>query len=365
MTTFNANNERIKREYFEWEREANGKSEQTITNVRAAIYLFEHFTKFQDFRSLHKETIITFKKDLTKKINKNTGKPVSQTYLLHTSTYLINFFKWLTSQQAYKRKIKSTNIAYFNLSDKDMQIAHSCKNKKIPTINQIESVVRAMPADNEIQKRNRALISFLILTGIRVSAITSLKLKHVILAEGYVEQNPDEVKTKFGKKITTYFFPAGDFLKEVFIEWYHFLLEEKNYDYDAPLFPRTMLSLDQNDQFKGENLDNRPWQSTTPIREIVKEAFHLAGFSYYNPHSFRDTLVRLAYERCKTPEDLKAWSQNLGHSSPLTTLTSYGAIETYNQGEIIKRLGVNKAEDNSSLKSLEKKIDLLLMQNHA
>lgn len=51
---------------------------------------------------------------------------------------------------------------------------------------------------------------------------------------------------------------------------------------------------------------------------------------------------KLNYEYCKTPEDFKAWSQNLGHNSPLTTFMSYGGhIEEYNQGAIIKRLGKN------------------------
>jgi hypothetical protein len=41
---------------------------------------------------------------------------------------------------------------------------------------------------------------------------------------------------------------------------------------------------------------------------------------------------------CRTPEDLKAWSQNLGHEKVLTTLTSYGEVECQRQGEIIHNL---------------------------
>ena len=36
------------------------------------------------------------------------------------------------------------------------------------------------------------------------------------------------------------------------------------------------------------------------------------------------------------PEEVKAWSQNLGHESPLTTFTSYGTIATDRQGELVR-----------------------------
>ncbi len=35
---------------------------------------------------------------------------------------------------------------------------------------------------------------------------------------------------------------------------------------------------------------------------------------------------------------MKAWSQNLGHAQMMTTFTSYGHVEEYRQGEIIKGL---------------------------
>jgi integrase len=347
MKQFNAENERVKRKYLEWEREANGKGSKTIDNIRAAIYMFEQSTKFKSFKRFNKDAAIAFKKELRTKKNQRTKDFVSKTYLLHTMRYLLDFFKWLSSQNGYKSKIRLPEIAYFNLLDKDIQIAQSQKSKKFPTVSQIERVIKNMPVDNEIQKRDRALIAFLIITGIRVNAVASIKLKHVFLEEGYIEQDPNEVKTKFGKRITTYFFPVGNYFIEIFVDWVTFLKNEKLFDYEAPLFPRTKLDLDQNDQFKRDCLDITPWQTTTSIRDVVKESFAAAGLRYYNPHSFRDTLVKTAYDLCKTPEEFKAWSQNLGHNSPLTTFTSYGQIESYNQGEIIKRLGKKQKKSNN------------------
>jgi integrase/recombinase XerD len=60
---------------------------------------------------------------------------------------------------------------------------------------------------------------------------------------------------------------------------------------------------------------------------------------YCNPRSFRDTLVHFGATPCKTPEEFKAWSQNLGHEGVLTTFYSYGQVGSRRQGEIIRTLG--------------------------
>ena len=59
---------------------------------------------------------------------------------------------------------------------------------------------------------------------------------------------------------------------------------------------------------------------------------------YFNPHSFRSTLVTLGEKVCPSPEAFKAWSQNLGHSHVLTTFTSYGTVASSRQAEILEAL---------------------------
>ena len=64
----------------------------------------------------------------------------------------------------------------------------------------------------------------------------------------------------------------------------------------------------------------------------------MAGLPYFNPHSLRNTLVCLGETICQTPEQFKAWSQNLGHEGVLTTFYSYGEVGNRRQGEIIQGL---------------------------
>ncbi|MGP8173195.1 MAG: site-specific integrase, partial [Terracidiphilus sp.] len=66
--------------------------------------------------------------------------------------------------------------------------------------------------------------------------------------------------------------------------------------------------------------------------------FELAGLPYFHPHSLRKTLARLGEQVCRSPEDFKAWSQNLGHEKVLTTFLNYGSVTCDRQGEILRGL---------------------------
>lgn len=107
---------------------------------------------------------------------------------------------------------------------------------------------------------------------------------------------------------------------------------------DDPLFPATRVECGASRQFEVAGLARKHWSTATPIRTIFRQAFEQAGLPYFNPHSIRDTLVQLGETVCKTPEDFKAWSQNLGHEQVLTTFLSYGTVGVRRQGEIIHGL---------------------------
>ena len=168
-----------------------------------------------------------------------------------------------------------------------------------------------MPFNSDIERRNRALIAFTLLTGARDSAIASGKLKHVDLVAGCVFQDAQEVRSKFSKTFTTYFLTVGDEIRQIVADWVKYLREEKLWSHDDPLFPATNVVLNNTNFFKVEGLKREHWSTATPIRKIFAEVFANAGLPYFNPHSFRNTLVRLGETVCQTPEAFKAWSQNL------------------------------------------------------
>ena len=96
----------------------------------------------------------------------------------------------------------------------------------MPTVEQIKHVIENMRETTDIEKRNRALIAFTLLTGIRDSAVASLKIKHVDLIANSVFQDAREVNTKFSKTFTSYFFPVGDDIREIVVNWVNYLKGE-------------------------------------------------------------------------------------------------------------------------------------------
>ena len=188
-------------------------------------------------------------------------------------------------------------------------------------------------------------MAFTLLTGARDSATASIKLKHIDLAAGCVYQDAREVKTKFSKTFTTYFFPVGSEIRQIVVDWVLYLRQDKAWEGDAPLFPTTQTSLGSSHQFEATGLKRGHWSTAAPIRAIFRDSFAAAGLPYFNPHSLRSTLVRLGETTCLTPEQFKAWSQNLGHEEVLTTFSSYGEVAHRRQGEIIIGLAEPKGAE--------------------
>jgi len=338
MTKYNVENERIKRKYFTYLKEAMRNSEATIDAAAKALARFENHTRHKNFKAFHYEQAIAFKKHLAEQKALQSGEKLSKATLHATLTQLKRFFQWLAWQPGYKSRLQYSDAEYFNLSDKDTRIATTQREQKIPTLEQIKHVINTMPNDTDIDRRNRALIAFTLLTGARDSAIASMKLKHVDLVEHCVNQDAREVNTKFSKTFNTFFFPVGDEIRQIVVEWITYLREAKLWGNNDPLFPATRVALGASMQFTVDGLDRKHWSNATPIRTIFRKAFTDAGLPYFNPHSFRNTLVRIGQEVCRTPEQFKAWSQNLGHEKVLTTFLSYGGVACQRQGEIIRDL---------------------------
>ncbi len=273
-------------------------------------------------------------------------KPLAVT-LYATLRALRGFFIWLAVQPGYKSKISHSDADYFNPTGRETRIARATRERPIPTLEQIRRVVQALPATNDIECRNRAVVAFTILTGMRDRAIASIKLKHIDLESRKVEQDARQVNTKFSKSFTTWFFPVGDDLVQIISDWVGYLRQDKLHGPEDPVFPATKVSLGADRQFEATGLDRKHWSGTGPIRKIFKAAFASAGLPYFNPHSFRKTLAQLGEKLCSSPEQFKAWSQNLGHERVLTTFSSYGEVAHERQREIINELG--RPHDPSSL----------------
>ncbi len=352
MAEHNPSNERIKRQYFAYLKEAKRHSEATVDAVAKALSRFEADTKYRDFKAFHFEQSIAFKNRLARQDSEVSGERLSKATLYATLAHLKRFFQWLAGQPGFKSRLRYTDADYFNLSDKDTRVATARRERHSPTIEQVKHVIATMPNDSEIKRRNCALVAFTLLTGARDSAIASMKLKHVDIAAGSVYQDAREVRTKNSKTFPTVFFPVGDDIQKIVTDWVEYLRGSKLWGNDDPLFPATQIAVGEECRFRVTGLDRKHWSNATPIRKIFCEAFESAGLHYFNPHSLRKTLVQLGQKLCKTPEDYKAWSQNLGHEGVLTTFVSYGQVDSRRQAEIIGGLAKPQQTERSDVEEI-------------
>src|SRR6185312_16962867 len=102
-----------------------------------------------------------------------------------------------------------------------------------------------MHAGTDIELRNRAVVAFTVLTGARDGAIASLNCKHVDVVEGKIVQDAREVRTKFSKTFTTWFFPVGEDIRQIVVDWVQYLDTLPLFGPTDPLFPATVIVQDQ------------------------------------------------------------------------------------------------------------------------
>lgn len=287
----NPKNDRTKREYLIWLKEARQRSAATVEQVRHAIDRLESHTGFKDFASFNREQALGFKRTFLASKAQRSGKPISKATAHHTLSAIREFLAWLQSRTGYRRRIDPADIAYLNLTTKDERVAHVSAPKAYASVEQYRAALFDMPTDTEIQRRDRAVMALLLLTGMRDAAAVSLKLRHVSIERGHVFQDPREVNTKFSKAINTFFFPVGDDVVDIVADWVGFLTREKLFSPNDPLFPKTLVEADDQRSFAAVGLSRDHWADATPVRPIFKTAFARVGLPYFKPHSVRDTLI--------------------------------------------------------------------------
>jgi integrase len=297
------------------------------------------FTGRADFKTFNQEQAKAFKKWLEKKTNKD-GALLSLSSMRAMLRNVRDFFEWLTIHPQYIRKIDGRAIQYLHLSDNANRAARASREVTPPTLAQLEKALHAMPHDTDIQKRDKAIIAFLVITCVRDDALVTLKMKDIDPAQKTVWQDPRHVRTKRRKGIVTRFVGAAmPSAETIFLEWFIYAKEKLKIAPDDPLFPSTLvLSNPKTLCFEVAGLSRVHWADAAPVREICKAAFAAVGLPYFNPHSFRNTIIQWAQKHC-TQLEFKAISQNVGHDHAMTTYNSYGTLSEAYQIEVVGKIG--------------------------
>ena len=128
--------------------------------------------------------------------------------------------------------------------------------------------------------------------------------------------------------------PVDDNARSIVADWVSELTRDHLWGPADPLFPKTQTGLAADGRFAPVGILREGWASGDRARDIIQGAFSAVGLPKFHPHSIRHALIRHATTLDLTPEEMKAWSQNLGHTDVLTTFLSYGQVPTHRQGEL-------------------------------
>lgn len=331
----NEDNERIKRKYMQYLRGAKRRDHSTVDKAMDAILRFETYTKFKSFKRFRIEQAMGFVAMMEDQTNARTGKPLAKSTIAATLAALRNFFEWLAGQQGYKSKISYSDKDYFNLSLKASRIANHRADIPYPSLEQCWHLFQSMLDGSDIARRNKAFVAFLMITALRDGAASSLRLKHIDLVEGAVHQDARQVRTKFSKTFTTWFMPVRPEYREFFDEYVHWLREDQLFGPEDPLFPKPKMMIGNNGGFQSQGLSRDLYASANGLRVMFGNAFYAAGLPKFSPHSIRKTVTKWGQAQYRKPEALKAFSQNLGHESVVTTIDSYCPVSAEEQRRLI------------------------------
>ncbi|WP_226925617.1 hypothetical protein [Meridianimarinicoccus sp. MJW13] len=143
---------------------------------------------------------------------------LSTSTIRHRASHLAGFFRWLCTQDGYRR-LGASLPEYFALPRKQMAKTLPPPTKEYPTIDDAEDMISSMPRVTRLQRRNKAIVACAFLTVLRAAALLSMKLKHLNTEARMAVQDGREMHAKNGKSFTVRWFPVPESFAHCVVAW--------------------------------------------------------------------------------------------------------------------------------------------------
>jgi len=238
-TIVKSKNAKVKYKYFKRLKEAEGFNDRTVQHKISEIAEFENFIGGRDFSIFNKKIAIEFKEYL--QLPRENGKTLSKKTIFQRLYTVRKFYQWLILQPGYRCRLKLDHIDYLNLSRKDRKALYSSRRqKRVPTLEYVISLINSINSETEVGKRDRACIAFLLMSGVRIKTLTKIYIGAIEINDDniIVWLNPlDGIEMKSGKGIQTILLDFDHSLKNELLEYLSFLKNIKKFSPQDPLFP--------------------------------------------------------------------------------------------------------------------------------
>ncbi|MEP1421086.1 MAG: site-specific integrase [Erythrobacter sp.] len=317
---------------YDWQAYAGRYNPKTEQAHLVSIRDFERFLAGRSFEKVTPKVAGAYRDHLVKLrvLSKETGG-LSNSTVRHRASHLAAFFKWLRGQSGYRR-LSASIPDYFALPRSASAQPLSAEQRAFPSIEEAWRMVDLMPHETIAQRRDRAMVAFAFVCGLRAGALTSLRLKHLDLENKVVVQDAGDMRAKNDKSYHAAWFPRTDDFRNVFLEWAR-ELKLLGFQAQDAVFPEI--------KDLGPRLPSAPAVEILASGRALQTAFSRASEPFgnrYTPHSARHTLKALGARICRTHEERKAWSMNLGHADEQITERHYGKMSAMRSQTIIEAL---------------------------
>lgn len=226
------------------------------------------------------------------------------------------FFTWLSDNETGYKHIKQSWIKTI----KAKRLSDAPRNSEYVTLEEIRAIARAQVRTVR-ERRTRAALAFLYLSGMRIGAFVSLPLQAVDISNRSVFQYPSlGVRTKNSKHAKTFLYEIPELL-EVVKQWddeVRSILPPNGFWF-APLSPETG-QIDPSVIEVGEhrtNLATRNFKQWLAQQELP----------YHSPHKFRHGHIHFGMAHSQNIGQYKAVSMNAMHSSMKITDQFYSVLQ--------------------------------------
>ena len=300
--------------YRNYLREVKANSESTLNRRRSQL---RHLLEWADAIPLSQAHKIRprFPTYLEDARNDGRDKPLASSSQRANCGVARRFFHW--AKRKFPRRYKDITPLWIDSLQGPRKVSNATDRDPF-TIADLHAILDVSPK-KLIERRDRAAIAFLFLSGARDGAFVSLPIHAIDLDVLKVQQMPClGVNTKYEKSATTYLLNIPNLLGVV-RDWDQLVRD------DLP--PNALWYATLTRDGTGFTGKTQPGSSrAAAVREGLQTLCQRANIPYRCPHNLRHGHAVYAIQRCKTMADLKAVSQNLMHESVVTTEKIYGGL---------------------------------------
>lgn len=343
----NRNNKKTLDDYLFYRAHNDRLDPKSVRLERSLGMHYLHWCNEIDFRNAPRMQVHFV--DYVESLITQNGNPASTDYKRKLVSAAKNFFEWLSIHKKGFRSITPAWLSTFKYKG----IPKELDGKDSITQDEISAIAN-LPVNNTVEQRIRAGACFLYLSGMRISAFTSMPIKAFDIDSLEVRQSPSlGMRTKNKKTATTYVLDISPAIDRV-REWDNIVRSSLSAEgfWFAPLSPQTG-EIDISVTEVGEHRSAKFRKDLSAWLAQHKDLQH-------SPHDFRRGHASYLWERSRDYNDLSAIAKQLMHTN-LTTTELYVRKQRQQIKDLINEISCREVGQDSS-QDINTKLNLILQK---